>query len=143
MSSIANVPLSPPPIQQQLIDPNQKMDDAWSTWVNQVSLKISPNRSKQAIAAAGAVDLDAPYVSLTTTTAAYTITLAPPTIAGLYKIIEMIAFGSSHAVTMSLTNVIGGTASTTCTWNGTNQALLLFSLNSKWVIFKQQGVTLA
>lgn len=115
--------------------------NVWFTWFDTVHRKISPSRSKQAITAATAVNLDSTWVTLDSTGGGYAITLDAPTAPGVWLGIEMTV--NTGSVTLALTNCIGGTAATTCTWNNTNQVLLLVSISgSKWLIYKQQGVTL-
>lgn len=118
------------------------MSTPWSQWMTSLHRKVAPNATRQAIASASAINLDSVYVTLTTTGATYAITLAPPTLPAVDLVIEMIARGGAFNVTLSLANVTGGTASTTCTWNGTGQILILKSAGSKWVVIKQSGVTL-
>jgi hypothetical protein len=54
----------------------------------------------------------------------------------------MLSTTGTNTVTMALTNVIGGTASTTCTWNAANQVLVLKAVSGVWVVENQIGVTL-
>jgi hypothetical protein len=139
---LPNKPLSPPPVQIDIINPEEtKVTPWWSSWLTDVHNLLS-NRTNQAITAATAVSPDAKYVSLTTTASAYAIALEVPTVTNRKLIIEMIAKGGANNVTMSLANVTGGTAATTCTWTAANQQLILESAALKWVVIKQNGVTL-
>lgn len=94
----------------------------------------------QAITAAGAIDLDARHVTLTTG-AGYAVTLAAPTRAGITKVIECL--DGTNNVTLALTNVIGGTAGTTATFNAANETLVLVSTSLKWCVIAESGVTLS
>lgn len=136
----SNTQLSIPPDSTALTDKN-RLNTAWFKWFNDIRYFLG-TANYQDITSAQPVSLDAKYITLSTTGSAYAITLDPPTIAGYDKTIEMTIYDSSHSITLALTNVIGGTAGTTCTWNGTNQVLVLRSLKNKWLILKQQGVTL-
>lgn len=138
-----NNPLSRPALGQPMVDKNGNATPSWVKWFDNLHQKISPNRTRQVITGACSVNGDCGYASLTTTSAAYAITLPAPTVPNIWLQIEMIARGSSHNVTMALTNCTGGTASTTCTWTGTNQQLILQSSGLKWVIHKQNNVTLS
>lgn len=98
----------------------------------------------QDITAAGAINLDARHVRITgPSSSTYAVTLAAPTEAGIVKVIEMIATTSTNAVTLALTNVIGGSAATTATFNAADEVLTLVSANDKWVVLNETGVTLA
>jgi hypothetical protein len=102
-------------------------------------------RPTQALTAAGAVFLDADLTTLVgPSSGTYAITLAAPTILqqGTTKAIQMLSTTGTNTVTMALTNVIGGTASTTCTWNAANQVLVLKAVSGVWVVENQIGVTL-
>lgn len=98
----------------------------------------------QAIAAAGAISLDANHVKLTgPASSTYAVTLAAPTRAGQLMAIQMIATTSTNSVTLALTNVIGGTQATTATFDAANETLVLISVTGKWVVLKEHGVTLS
>lgn len=98
----------------------------------------------QEITAAGAIDLDARHVKITgPTSSTYAVTLAAPTRAGILKIVEMIATTSTNAVTLALTNVVGGTAASSASFDAAGEILVLLSAEEKWVVVKEQGVTLS
>jgi len=98
----------------------------------------------QNITAAVAVNLPARYVAVTgPTSSTYAITLAAPDQAGIVKIIEMIATTDANAVTLALTNVIGGSAATTASFNAAGETLTLVSSGTKWVVLSEVGVTLS
>ena len=98
----------------------------------------------QSITEAGAIDLDARHVKITgPATSTYAVTLAAPRRAGQIMVIEMIATTSTNAVTLALTNVSGGSAATTATFNAANETLTLVSANAKWIVLDEFGVTLA
>lgn len=109
-------------------------------WFNEVYRRLS-EENHQTITAAGAVNPDAEYVDVSTTGSAFAITLEAPTVPGKRMMIEMTA-DSGHNVTMSLTNCVNGSASTTCTWNDVNDALILISGSAKWQIVAENGVSL-
>jgi hypothetical protein len=97
----------------------------------------------QTITAAGAIDLNAAHVKITGPAAStYAVTLAAPTRPGQIKVIEMISTTSTNAVTLALTNCVGGTASSSASFDAAGEILILISANAKWVVIKQQGVTL-
>lgn len=76
---------------------------------------------------------------------AYAITLAVPGAAavGKFLVIEY-SQGATDAVTLALTNVIGGSASTSASFNADGEGLLLYGAESKWVVIKEfGGVTLS
>lgn len=97
----------------------------------------------QAITAADAIDLSARHVEITgPATSTYAVTLAAPTVGGIVKVIEMVATTSTNAVTLALTNVVGGSAASTATFNAAGEILTLVSAGSKWVVLDELGVTL-
>ena len=126
-----NVALPPPP----------KNPDSLYNWLNSVHYKVS-NKNHQIITSASGVNLDANFVQLKTSDATYAIELDAPTLAGVLKVIEMTERTGAFNVTMSLANCIGTTPSTTCTWNGTRQYLVMISAFDKWLIINSYGVTL-
>lgn len=101
----------------------------------------------QEITSAGAVTLPTArikYVDVTGPAAStYAITLAAPTAAGHVLIIEMTGTTSTNAVTLALTNVIGGSAGTTATFNAARETLVLVSAGDRWVVLAEAGVTLS
>lgn len=76
-------------------------------------------------------------------TGAGAVTLAAPnaTMLGLVKIIEMSA--AAGAVTMALTNVDGGSAATSASFDAIGEVLILVAGVSKWHVIKEIGVTLS
>lgn len=98
----------------------------------------------QAISAAGAISLDANYVAITgPASSTYAVTLAAPSRAGQLLVIEMVSTTSTNAVTLALTNVIGGSAATSASFNAANETLTLVSISNKWVVLDEHGVTLS
>lgn len=103
---------------------------------------VKPGASyTQAITAAGAIDLDAAYVGIAGGTG-FAVTLAAPTRSGLVKVIKLESITSGE-VTLALTNVYGGTATTSASFDAANETLVLVSAGAKWLVLKEQGVTLA
>lgn len=76
--------------------------------------------------------------------ATYAVTLAAPTTGegGIVKVIEMISGSGTNSVTLALTNIVGGSASTTATFDDAGETLVLVSRNDKWLVLKELGVTL-
>jgi hypothetical protein len=74
----------------------------------------------------------------------YAFTLPAPTIDDISKIlmIEAVTDPGTGNVTVALTNVDGGTASTTATFNNVGDKLVLMGGTSKWTVLKQLGVVL-
>lgn len=98
----------------------------------------------QTITAAGAISLDANHVKITgPATSTYAVTLAAPTRGGQILVIEMVSTTSTNAVTLALTNVAGGSAATTATFNAAAETLTLISSSTKWIVLDEIGVTLA
>lgn len=78
-----------------------------------------------------------------TTTGAGAVTLAAPdaTMEGVIKVIEMTV--DNGDVTLSLANVQGGSAATTCTWANVGEQLVLVGGASKWTVIGEGGVVLS
>lgn len=99
----------------------------------------------QAIVAAGAVTVDGTINRVTVTNAVNgAITLAAPSAAmkGKLLTIEYIGAGTNNT-TLALTNVQGGSAGTSATFNAANETLVLVGGELKWNVLKEVGVTLA
>lgn len=116
--------------------------------LDEISLSEVVNRglegNVQAIDAAAAINLDANHVKITgPATSTYAITLGVPRRGGQVLVIEMVGTTGTNAVTLALTNVVGGSAATTATFNAAGEILTLVSAGSKWVVLDELGVTLA
>lgn len=98
---------------------------------------------EQSLIAAGAVSLTVAITKLNLVGAG-AVTLAAPSKPGFIKIIRMDT--DNGDVTLALTNVVGGSAATTCTFNDIADRLVLVSdsaASGKWIVLKESGVTLA
>lgn len=93
------------------------------------------------ISASGAIPLSAEYVPIIGGTG-YAVTLAAPTDPGAEMVIELASI-TSGAVTLALTNVVGGTGATSASFDATGEMLFLKAAGSKWVVVKEVGVTLS
>ena len=99
----------------------------------------------QAIVAPGAITVDGTVNRVTITNAVNgAITLAAPSAAMVGKIlmIEYIGAGT-NATTLALTNVVGGTAATSASFNAADESLTLIGGATKWHVLGQAGVTLS
>lgn len=137
--------LTPPPITvpTTISKDNPLPQVSWSQWYNDLYFILSA-ANHQVITEASAVNLDARYVDISTSSAGgYAITLAAPTIPGVFKIIEMTTRTSTNDITLALTNCVGGSAATTCTFDTEDGSLTLVSKADKWLILKEQNVTLS
>ena len=78
-----------------------------------------------------------------TSSGAGAITLAAPdaSMLGVIKVIEMTV--DNGDVTLTLTNVQGGSAATTCTWANVGEQLVLVGGASKWTVIGEGGVVLS
>lgn len=100
----------------------------------------------QSITEAGAIDLDAKHVDITgPESSTYAVTLAAPTAAqyGLVKVIHMSSTTSTNAVTLALTNVIGGSAASSASFNAADEALVVVGSEGGWLVLAENGVTLS
>ena len=95
----------------------------------------------QSISGAGAVALGARHVNISGGTG-FAITLAAPSAPGIVKVIELSVI-SSGAVTMALTEVIGGSAGSSASFDAAGETLTLVSNSTKWVVLDEHGVTLS
>jgi hypothetical protein len=108
------------------------------------ALNFGIDGNVQTITAAAAINLDANHVKVTgPTTSTYAITLGVPRRGGQVLVIEMTGTTGTNAVTLALANAVGGTAATTATFDAAGEILVLASAGAKWVVLKQQGVTLS
>lgn len=98
----------------------------------------------QTITEADAISLDANHVKITgPATSTYAVTLAAPTRGGQIMVIEMVGTTATNAVTLALTNIAGGSAATTATFDAAAETLTLVSRSTKWIVLDEIGVTLA
>jgi hypothetical protein len=98
----------------------------------------------QTITEAGAVSLDANHVKITgPAESTYAITLDAPSRGGQVMVIEMTATTGTNSVTLALTNIDGGSAGTTATFNAAGETLTLLSSSTKWWVLTEEGVTLS
>ena len=97
----------------------------------------------ETILVAGAVSITQSVTSISAASGAYAITLAAPGagMLGHVKIIQMTVAGNN--LTMALTNVFGGTAGTTATFDAVNETLVLVGGTNKWIVVAEAGVTLS
>jgi len=96
---------------------------------------------QESVVAAGALSVTKVYSGLAVVGGG-AVTLAAPsaTMLGQIKTIEMTT--DDGDVTLSLAEVVGGTAATTCTFDTALGSLVLLALSTKWVVIKQYNVTL-
>ena len=138
-----NLILDIPPVQTTFIDEkNKKNNSAWVQWLDNFHFLSQASRNSQTITQASPINLDSNHISLDSTSGAYAVTLGAPTKPNVDMTIEMTVKGSSHNITLALTNVVGGTASTTCTFNTQGGSLILKSKATKWHVMNQYNITL-
>lgn len=110
-------------------------------------LDLSANT--EAITEAGALSVSKRQSLITgPETSTYAVTLAAPAKAGILKTITMIATTSTNAVTLALTNVDGGSAASSASFNAAGETLILLShavsaSAYKWGVLAEIGVTLS
>lgn len=97
----------------------------------------------ETIAEGGVVSVTKRVTKLTqTTTGAITLAAPSATMLGEVKVITQVD-GGTDAVTLSLANVLGGSAATTASFNATNETLTLVAGVTKWFVIGEAGVTLS
>lgn len=97
------------------------------------------------VASGGTITVDGTIRRVTLTNAVNGATTLPAPgegMKGKTLVIEYIGAGTNNA-TIALTNVQGGSAATTATFNAANETLVLIGGESKWNVLKEVGVTLA
>lgn len=137
-----NSQLPPVPVQSNIAG-DEKVNDNWLQWFLRLRF-LNSNENFQTIDnTSSPVALDAEYVALKATTANITITLEAPTIENRWKTIEMTDRSAPYSATLALTNIVGGTASTSANFDAANETLVLLSKNGKWLVMKEYNVTLS
>lgn len=108
----------------------------------EINARVDDSAMSETVTAAGAVSVSVAETSLALVGAG-AVTLAVPTKPAMIKIITMTA--DNGDVTLALTNVVGGSAATTATFNDVNDVLVLVSdlARAKWVVLKEVGVVLS
>lgn len=121
---------------------DQEADAVAITGGTATGLVVTP--VAQAITEAGAISLDANHVDITgPASSTYAVTLAAPSRPGQTLVVEMSGTTSTNAVTLALTNVVGGSQSSTATFNAAGEILTLISGTVKWIVLDEIGVTLS
>ena len=104
---------------------------------------LDVSAQSETITEAGAVSVVKRNTEIDSSGGAYAITLAAPdaSMLGQVKVIEMTTAG--NAVTMALTNVQGGSAATSASFDAVNETLILVAGTNKWNVVGEIGVTLS
>jgi len=97
----------------------------------------------ETILVAGAVSVVKRITNLSAASGAYAVTLAAPnaSMLGQIKVIQMTVAG--NAITIALTQVLGGSAANTASFDGVNETLTLLAGVNKWIVLDEHGVTLS
>lgn len=91
----------------------------------------------------GAISVLKRITYLDTTAGATLYTLAAPN-ASMLGLVKVISFAVDNGdATLTLTNVQGGSAATTCTWSAVGQELVLVAGATKWNVVSEGGVVLS
>jgi len=108
----------------------------------EINARADDSAMVETVAAAGACSVTVAESRLALSGAG-AVTLAAPSKPGLVKVITMTA--DNGDVTMALTNVVGGSAATTATFDAVGETLILVSNMGagKWSVLAEIGVTLA
>jgi len=105
--------------------------------------KLDASIQAETILVAGAIDPASRVTYLSAASGAYAVTLAAPdaSMLGQVKVIEMTVAGA--AITLALTEVQGGSAATSASFDAANETLTLVAGSLKWNVVGESGVTLA
>ena len=97
----------------------------------------------ETVLVAGAVSVVSRVTYLSAASGTYAVTLAAPdaSMLGQVKVIEMTVAGND--ITLALTEVQGGSAATTATFNAADETLTLVAGSLKWNVVGESGVTLS
>ena len=103
---------------------------------------LDASANTETILVAGAIDPATRITYLSAASGAYAVTLAAPDAAmlGQVKIIEMT--NADNAITLALTEVQGGSAGTSASFDAINETLVLVAGSLKWNVVGESGVTL-
>ena len=112
----------------------------------EININDDVSAFQETITAAGAATLSTTcrVHKFDTTLGAQSNTIPAPSAAqlGQLKILTMTVDGAADMV-ITLTNVTGGSAATSCTFNDVNDTLILVGGVNKWHVVKEIGVTMA
>lgn len=106
--------------------------------------KLDDSTQIETVLVAGAISVEKTNTNFDSTAGTFAATLAAPgaDMVGKIKNIQMTV--DNGDVTIALTNVQGGTAATTATFDAVGEQLVLIgSANLKWTVIKEFGVTLS
>ena len=108
----------------------------------EINLQCDISAQTEAITT-GAISVTKRITVLDTTAGAVLFTLAAPD-ATMYGQVKVISFGTDNGdATLTLTNVQGGSAATTCTWANVGEELVLVGGSTKWAVISEAGVVLS
>lgn len=109
----------------------------------EINARTDDSAMVDTITAAGAISTTTCYTAINSTAGTFAATLAVPTKPALIKVIKMTV--DNGDVTIALTNVVGGTAASTATFDAVGETLVLVSdaASGKWVVLAEVGVTLS
>ncbi len=96
----------------------------------------------ETVSSAGAVSVTKRVTNLDSTAGGMAVTLAAPNAAMLGQVKIITHTVDNGDVTMALTNVTGGSAATTATFDAVNDSLILVAGVSKWHVVGEAGVAL-
>lgn len=104
--------------------------------------KLDLSAETETVTAAGAASVTKKITNLELSGSG-AVTLAAPdaTMLGVVKVIEMTV--DNGDVTLALTNVQGGSAATTATFDAVGEQLVLVGGSAKWTVIGEGGVTLS
>ena len=124
------------------IDAAAALADAITATAAEIN-KLDASDQTEVITQGGTVSATKRHTVLTqTTTGAITLAAPGADMHGVVKIIEQVD-GGTDAVTLALTNVVGGSQATTATFDATGERLVLVGATGKWIVLKELGVTLS
>jgi len=117
----------------------------------EINARCDQSANEESITEAGALSTTKTESKLTGPgSGTYAVTLAAPTVAevGRLKIITMTATTANNAVTMALTNVVGGSQSSSASFDAAGETLVLLGIRVaattyRWLVLKEYGVTLS
>lgn len=107
----------------------------------EIDARCDDSAMVETVVAAGAISVTKAVTTLTLPSGG-AVTLAAPTKPGMQKIIMS---SNTQTVTLALTNVVGGSAASTATFDAATEKLVLISdvAGGKWIVLKELGVTLS
>lgn len=110
----------------------------------EIDARCDDSAMEETVTTAGAVSVTKAVTKIDSTLGGMAVTLAAPSKPGMIKVIKMTVDGGD--TTLALTNVVGQSSGTTCTFGDNGDTLVLVSdsaTSGKWIVLAEVGTAMS